>query len=123
MAKYIVYFSTGEIFEQDSSSSSRLYQRAKSCLRFTSAYSGEYASCICKRCNPVEKQHDTPIWVMTNSSFDGLEFSRWGTNKAHVLLARQIFLFNSNADSDWIDRLFDRPKSRAKRFSLDDGRE
>ena len=119
MSRYILYFSTGEIIEQEAPSSSHLYSIAKFNLRL---YPTEFTACLCKKCNPIEEQHDTPIWIMTWSPVDKLEFSRWGEDKAHKLLARQTFLFKSPYSAgwtaDWINRLFEMEQP-AGRFILE----
>ena len=119
MSRYILYFSTGEIMEQEAPSSSHLYSIAKLNLRL---YPTEFTACVCKRCNPVEEQHDDPIWVMTWSPFDKLQFSRWGEDKAHRLLARQTFLlkspYSTGLSADWVNRLFE-IEQPASRFVLE----
>ena len=109
MKKFILYFSDGQIMEIESSSSTRIYQVARDALKNNPYHKYAFTSCICKRCNSIEDMHDDPQWVMTCDPFDGIRFSRWNTDKAHKLLARQTFLFNSPYDADWINRLFEMP--------------
>ena len=119
MKKYILYFSDGTILEIESSSSTRLYQVARNTLKSYEYHKYAFTSCLCKKCNPVEELHDTPMWVMTCDPFDGIRFTKWNADKAHKLLARQTFLFNSPYDADWINRLFEMPNGLGGYISLE----
>lgn len=119
MKKFILYFSDGQIIEIESSSSTRIYQFARDTLKKYPYHKCAFTSCICKKCNPVEDLHDDPQWVMTCDPFDGIRFTRWGTDNAHKLLARQMFLFNSPYDADWINKLFEMPNGIRGQFVLE----
>lgn len=115
--KYIVYYSNGVIMEQEAPSSSYLMKTARTMLWSELGFS----AAVCKRMEDPKLQHDTPIWIMTHNAFDGLQFSRFGTDKAHKHLARQIFLFASAYGADWItNTLFEMGNEIRREFILEE---
>lgn len=118
MSLYRVYLSTGEILEQDAPSSGYLYKCVRYRMRIEPT---EFQAAICLRVDEYGLEHR--IWVMTSDPFDGLRITKWGQDKAHRMLARQTFLFNSG-DRFWsksfLDDLFCSDGAEHKLFTLED---
>lgn len=114
--KYIVYYSNGTIMEQEAASSSYLKKMARIELGNESGFS----AAVCKRMEDPELQHDTPIWIMTHNPFDGFQFSRFNTDRAHKHVARQAFLYENAYGSEWITNvLFEMGGEIRREFTLD----
>ena len=120
MTKYKVYLSSGEILEQEAPSSGYLYK----CVRYRMWIEPtEFQAAVCVRMGKIGMYDERPVWVMTHDPFDGLRVSKWQEDKAHRLIARQMFLFN-NGDKfwskEWIDQLFDVPVAGHPLFVLEE---
>lgn len=103
MNTYIVFFSNGEIMQQEAIDSKHLYEMAKFNCR-NERY--PYMAAICIKCNPIEEKHDVPVWVMNWTQVDGVFHVSRCDNVENMKKARYAFEHDYWGDREYLDKLF-----------------